>query len=191
MALVVALALAGCGGAPRPSAELPAAGRPRIALLPFDNLTTDGGAGELMSLLFFTEVGAAGHYEPVETGIVVAVLESLGIRSAAALTVDQIQTIGTRLDVSRLLVGSVLESGTVRTAEGGLPAVGVTLKLLDVNDGRVVWTRMGFKTGEDKETVFGWGRERSAKQLAANLAVEMVRALPAPPASSATRGGTP
>jgi TolB-like protein len=192
LALCAAVAITGCGGgSPHPSAELPPANRPRIALLPFDNLTTEGGAGDVMTLMFFTQIGASGPYEPVETGIVAATLESLGIRSVSALTSDQIRTIGDRLAVSRLLVGSVLESGSVHTSEGDLPSIGVTLKLLDVKDGRVVWTKMDFKTGEDKETVFGWGRERSPQKLAARLAVEMVRELPAPVAAPAPKGGTP
>ena len=196
LALLAALALAGCGGgSPHPSAALPPANRPRIALLPFDNLTTVGGAGDMMTLMFFTEIGSSGPYEPVETGVVAAALESLNIRSVAGLSTEQIKAIGERLAVPRLLVGSVLESGNVHTNDGELPSVGVTLKLLDVSDGRVVWTRMGFKTGEDKETVFGWGRERSAPRLAASLAVEMVRAIPAPAPAPAlaptTKGGTP
>ena len=170
---------------------MPPANRPRIALLPFDNLTTTGGAGDMMTLLFFTEIGSHGPYEPVETGVVSSALESLGIRSVAGLSSEQIRAIGERLAVSRLLVGSVLESGTVHTNDGELPSVGVTLKLLDVGDGRVVWTKMGFKTGEDNETVFGWGRERSAPKLAASLAVEMVRELPAPTPPTAPNGGTP
>jgi TolB-like protein len=192
LALLMAIMLAGCGGgSPHPSAALPPANRPRIALLPFDNLTTTGGAGDMMTLLFFTEIGSSGPYEPVETGVVSSALESLGIRSVAGLSSEQIQAIGERLAVSRLLVGSVLESGFVHTNDGELPSVGVTLKLLDVSDGRVVWTKMQFKTGEDKETVFGWGRERSAPKLAASLAVEMVREIPAPTPPPAPKGGTP
>jgi hypothetical protein len=134
--------------------------------------------------VFFTELGGRGDYEPVETGIVAAVLESLGVRTAGALSAEQLQTIGERLGVKRLLVGSVLESGTVRTPEGDLPSVGVTLKLLDAATGRVVWTKMGFKSGADGETVFGWGREKSARRLAAQLANELLRTLPAPDVGS-------
>jgi len=192
-ALALASGFAGCGGsAPRPSAAPPSGERVRIAVLPFDNLTTEGTAGEFMTLVFFTEIGARADYEPVETGIVAATLESLGVRTAGSLSAEQLRTIGERLGVRSLLIGSVLESGTVRTPEGELPSVGVTLKLLDAASGRVLWTKMGFRSGADGETVFGWGREKSARRLAAQLANELLRSLPAPDVGSSlepTLGG--
>jgi TolB-like protein len=153
--------------------------RARIAVLPFDNLTPEAAAGEVLSLVFFTELGARGDWEPVETGVVLAALESLGVRSTGSLGAAQLAAIGERLGVSWLLVGSVLEHGQVRTADGELPSVGVTVKLLDAASGRVLWTRMAFRSGDDGETVFGWGRENSPRKLAARLAGELLRELPA------------
>jgi TolB-like protein len=174
----LALALAGCAGqAPRPAA-LPPEARPRIAVLPFDNLTDDGGAGETMTLVFFTQIGALGRYEPVESGVVNNLLDSLAIRTTSNLAPEQLRMLGDRLDADRLLAGTVLESGTVRTPDGELPSVGVTVKLLDPATGRVLWTRMGFRSGQDKETVFGWGREKSPQRLAASLAAQLLRDLP-------------
>lgn len=179
--LVLGLALAaGCAGsAPKPSA-LPPEARPRLAVLPFDNLTDEGGAGETMTLVFFTQVGALGRYQPVEGGVVTHLLDSLAIRTTSNLTAEQLRMLGDRLDATRLLAGTVLESGTVHTSDGDLPSVGVTVKLLDPATGRVLWTRMGFRSGQDKETVFGWGREKSPQRLAASLAIELLRDLPDP-----------
>lgn len=152
----------------------------RLAVLPFDNLTSEGTSGEVMTVVFFTEVGARGDYEPVEAGIVAAALESLGVRTAGSLSAAQLKAIGESLGAPRLLVGSVLENGFVHTPEGDLPSVGVTLKLLDATSGRVLWTKMGFKTGDDGETVFGWGREKSPRKLAARLATDLLKDLPGP-----------
>ncbi len=190
-ALLVSAALAaGCAGqAPRP-ALAPGAPRLRIAVLPFDNLSDAGDAGETMSLVFFTAVGADRRYEPVESGIVATVLDSMRIRLTSTLSADQLSALGRRLDAQRLLVGSVLESSTVRADDGDLPSVGVTVKLLDPATGRVLWTRMGFKTGGDKETVFGWGRERSRPRLSAHLAEELLRDMPGPEDTTRTTGGS-
>lgn len=177
---VIALALAGCAGhAPRP-AVLPPAARPRLAVLPFDNLTDQGDAGETMTIVFFTEVGALGRYQPIESGIVNHLLDSLAIRTTSNLSAAQLRMLGESLGARRLLVGTVLESGNVRTADGDLPSVGLTLKLLDPATGLVQWTRMGFRSGQDTETVFGWGREKSRQRLAASLAVQLLRDLPDP-----------
>jgi len=152
----------------------------RLAVLPFDNLTSEGTSGDVMTVVFFTEVGAQGAYEPVEAGVVAAALESLGVRTAGSLSASQLKAIGDRVAAPRLLIGSVLENGFVHTAEADLPSVGVTLKLLDAASGRVLWTKMGFKTGDDGETVFGWGREKSPRKLAASLATELLKDLPGP-----------
>jgi len=189
-ALLLAALGAGCGSqAPRP-AVLPDAPRARIAILPFDNLSDAGDAGDTMTLVFFSAVGTNPRYEPVESGIVATVLDSMRIRLTSALSAEQLSALGQRLGAQRLLVGSVLESGTVRTDDGDLPSVGVTVKLLDPATGRVLWTRMGFKTGADKETLFGWGRERSRPRLSERLAEELLRDLPGPEAGSATPGGS-
>jgi hypothetical protein len=190
LACALPVLAAGCAGkAPRP-AVAPAGPLPRIAILPFDNLANEGGAGDTMTLVFFTAVGAQGRYEPVEAGIVATVLDSMRIRLTTTLSAEQMRALGQRLDVQRILVGSVLESGSVRTDDGDVPTVGVAVKLLDPETGRVLWTRMGFRTGADKETVFGWGRERSRPKLSAQLAEELLRDLPAPTDSTRTSGGS-
>jgi hypothetical protein len=83
--------------------------------------------------------------------------------------------VGESLKVSYVMLGSVLESGRVRTADGETPAVGASLRLVETATGRVAWANVRVLTGDDRETVFGWGRERSAERLLTNLADEMLR----------------
>jgi hypothetical protein len=52
--------------------------------------------------------------------------------------------------------------------------VGATVRLIQPATGRVLWAGVDFRTGEDGETVFGWGRVRSAERLVTVLADGML-----------------
>jgi hypothetical protein len=63
----------------------------------------------------------------------------------------------------------------VQTGEGPVPSVGASLRLVQAASGRVWWAGVHFRSGEDKESVFGWGRVRSPERLVSELAAEMLR----------------
>ena len=104
-----------------------------------------------------------------------AAMDSLGIRASGAMTVAEVRAVADTLHVRYLLLGSVLESGTISSESGTLPTVGATLRLVEPESGRVPWAAVHFRSGEDRETVFGWGRVRSLERLIAELAAEMLR----------------
>jgi len=106
------------------------------------------------------------------------------------LTSAQAVGIASRLRARWLVTGSILEYGTVRTPDGEMPSVGITLRMLDGRDARVVWSAMKVAGGQDRETVFGWGREASLDRLAERTAREMFKgfALPAAAGDSVTGG---
>jgi TolB-like protein len=177
-ALAVLLVLgAGCtaGGRARPDADVTAGPRPRVAIVPFENLTLREDASDVLTRVLFVELVRTGTSEVVESGEVEAVLESLRVRPTGSLATEQIRAIGARLRVGYLMVGSVLESDVTRTSEGDVPSVGVALKLLEVASGRVVWANLVVRTGDDREKVFGWGRELDRNRLASALARDILR----------------
>ncbi len=176
--VAIALILApGCAGAP-PKAEdgrgIPR-DRPRVALLPLENLTAKAEAGEAMTRIFFTELARTGAVEMVEPGSVDAAIDGLHIRATGSLSSEQFRSVGDMLGARYAFVGSVLESGKISTPDGEVPVVGVTLRMVETKSARVVWAAMRFRSGDDKETVFGWGRVRSGERLATELASEMFR----------------
>jgi hypothetical protein len=65
----------------------------------------------------------------------------------------------------------------------------VSLKLSEADSGRVIWTRVKFRSGEDHETLFGWGRVNSPQKLTAALAEDMLKSLPRISADYAGDGG--
>ena len=190
-ALVLALG-AGCGGtmpAPRTAAE----GAPAIAVLPLEDLSGQAGVGERLTRVVYTELVNAGRWQVQEPGEVDAALAEARIRSTGIMTRDQSVRVAERLGVRWLLTGTTLEYGRVRTPDGEVPAVGLALRLLDGRSGRVVWADQRFRSGEDRETVFTWGRINDITQLAGRTAAELIEGIRVPAAedTSSVRRGAP
>ncbi len=188
-ATALAVALAGCAAtAPRPGSAMAPAGLPRVALLPLENLSGRAEAGDLVTRVFFGALGATGTSELVEPGDVEAGLSEYRIRTSGMLTSEQAMKLAARLRASYLMTGTILECGTVRTPEGDVPSVGVSMRLLSGADGRVVWTAMKVRTGEDHQTVFEWGRVRSLERLTEQTAAEMFKRFRLPAAGDTLPG---
>lgn len=173
---MLATVLVGCAGSGRPREHAGAVptDHPRVALLPFDNLSGREEQERQFTQTFLATLVRTGACEVVDPGRVESVLESQRIRATGALTPEQAAAIGESLDVRYLMLGSILESGRIRTSDGETPTVGASLRLVEAATGRIVWADVRVMTGDDRETVFGWGRERSVGRLLARLADEML-----------------
>ncbi len=151
------------------------ADHPRVALVPFENLAGREEQSAIFTKIFFAQLVASGALEMVDPVQVESAMDSLGIRSATAMTPLGLRTLADTLHARYVLLGSVLESGAIQGAGGPVPAVGAALRLVEPASGRVAWAAAHFRSGEDRETVFGWGREMSTEKLISVLAVDMLR----------------
>lgn len=196
LALVFATALAGCAHAPVATiAPEAAAARARLALLPLENLSGHAEYGDRFTRLAWATLGRDGRYTLVDPGQVDGAMVDLRIRSTGVLTRDQLLRMAARLRVRWLLLGSLLEAGAVRTPDGDVPTFSLVLRLVDGESGEVVWSDLRTRTGEDHETVFGWGRETSLEKLAEAATRDLVAAFVIPtsvtPDSTKTPEGRP
>ncbi len=160
---------------------------PRAALVPFENLAGREELGNLFTRIFFAQIVASDAFEMVEPGRVEVMMDSLGIRPGGSPTPMEMRALSDSLRASYLILGSVLESGSIQTASGDVPAQGATLRLVEAATGRVLWAAVHFRSGEDRETVFGWGRETSSNRLVSALASDMLRDFRAAGATYARR----
>lgn len=184
--------LAGCAGS-RPRASSAPVSLPSgaaVALLPFEDLSGRENVAEEFTRVFLAELVRTGAVPVVEQGLVDDALERLSIRTARSMTQAEMHRLGDTLHVSHLLFGNVLEAGQLTTDGGDVPTVAATLRLVEIASGRVVWACHHSRTGEDRETVFQWGRERSRDKLIASLADEMLDNLRRAGARNSSRGGT-
>lgn len=182
---VAAWALAGCAGTaptPRPIAE----GAPRVAVLSFEDLSGQAGVGERLTRIVYTEMARSGRWQVAELGETDIALVEARVRSTSVMTTDQTQTVSSKVGARWLLTGSALEYGRVRTIDGEVPTVGLALRLIDGTTGRVVWADQRFRSGEDRELIFAWGRINDIAQLAARTAAELVKDIRLPAAGDTT-----
>jgi TolB-like protein len=150
-------------------------GHPRAALLPFENLSGREDQSEMFTKIFFAKLVAAGALDVVDPVQVDAAMDSLRIRATGSMTAAQLRAMADTLHAPYILLGSVLESGTVRDPDGDIPSVGASLRLVEAATARVAWAGVLFLSGGDRETVFGWGRVRSGEKLVMELADEMLK----------------
>ena len=173
----ISLLVGGCAGSapPRSHGGAVPTDHPRVALLPFENLSGREEQGRFFTQAFLATLVSTDAVEVVDLGQVEATIEALRIRAPGAPTRDQLAALGESLHVRYVLLGSVLEAGTIRTYDGDIPSAGASLRMVDVTNARSVWARAHVAPGDDRETVFGWGRERSAERLLTKLADDMLR----------------
>ena len=186
--LVAAPALARGGAGPGHRPPLVATRGVTVAVLPLEDFSGTAGAGDKLTAIVFSALAAEG-VDVVEPGEVDAAFAALRVRSSGALTREQVRTLAVRLGVRWFVAGSVLEYDMVHTPDGDVPALGLALRLIDGATARVAWAGMSARSGEDRETVFGWGRIRDPQRLALATVRTMIRdiPLPAPSDTVATR----
>lgn len=191
--LLVALLLVGCGSGTKAyvAPGYPLRDRPKVAMLPLEDLTGRGEVASKITHIFFVELVRTGICDLAEMGESENAVRKNRIRSTGSLSNDQIDALAENLGVGFLMTGTVLEAGTIRTDRGEVPALGVTLKLIEVATKKVIWADVANRTGDDNETVFGWGREHSSEQLAIEVAKDMFESLAelAPPPAKGNEGG--
>jgi TolB-like protein len=179
--VVLALAVtAGCAARAPQVRPLAAESRLPLAMLPLENLTGRAENGERFSRLVWATVGRTGRYDLVDAGEVEAALAELRIRSSGSLSREQVARAAERLGVRWILAGSLLECGSIHSPDGDVPSFGLTLRLFDGRTGRVVWADMSARTGQDRETVFGWGREDYLERLADATTSELIERMRIP-----------
>lgn len=139
--LLAALAGAGCAAPPRylnRSADLGAI--KTVAVLPFENITTDKLCAERVQRIFLTELLSREAFKVVEPGLVTRAMRRDQLEPAA-LTPEEIKRLGTALGAEALFMGTVLEYDEGR-AGGSAPSprVKLLLRLVDVDSGTTVWS---------------------------------------------------
>lgn len=149
--VIAVLLLGGCGGKGPESAIFQREGLDlsyvtTIAILPFENLTTDEFVGRRVRDIAFTEMLASKKFEVVDKGVVDAVLREMSINGVEALDAPVLKILGKRLGAVAFL------SGTVNNIEGGggalsYPEVSITLHLIDSETAQVLWRSTAYRNG--------------------------------------------
>ena len=139
----------------------PLASNAKWAVLPFENLTETPQAGRRVEVISTSLLYAFGVKESIQY--------SQKSEEGTAVLASKTDTLTEALSWAKTqkaryaLTGSV-DEWRYKVGIDGEPAVGVTLRVVDVDTGTVVWSGVGAKTG--------WGREAVsavAQKLVRNL----------------------
>jgi len=171
--------LAGCGGSReivvRPAPEVTRMNR--IAVFPLQNLSGAPEAGSRVTQVLVSSLYNSNLVNLVDPGEVQQFILRSRIRVAGELSLEGIRDAARQLGADGMLFGSVNEFTTIPTEEGELPAVSITLRVVDASSGEIVWSVTHSLQGDFKEKVFGIGRIESVGILSEVVVAELVEAL--------------
>ncbi len=111
----------------------------KIAILPFENFTSDEYAGEKIRRLVITELLLRG-IDVIEPGEVTRILRESKVRSLGSIKITEIQDMGKTLGVEAVMMGSVEALGISRGISVTYPEVSIHLILLESSSGSIIWS---------------------------------------------------
>ncbi len=179
--LLLGLLLAGCG--PRPRAHASGTlydGRVRrLALLPVTNLSPDPAAATVVDDALRLALAQRPAFALLPEQRVAEELAMLRIRYADRMSRRQVVELGKALQADVAFVCVIEDYGLQRIDEEDVPLVSIHARLIDLSDGRILWIGAHQRTGNDRESILGWGRVHSLPRLAQLTVTELLNTLPA------------
>lgn len=120
-----------------------------VAVLPFQNLTTDEQAAERVRDSFMGMLLATEAFYVLPPGEVNRGISRAGVRSPQTPTVEEIKSISNILEVEAVITGVLREYGTVRSGSTEANLVSLSLQMMETETGTVIWSASSTKGGID------------------------------------------
>ncbi len=114
-----------------------AAGIDKVGILPFKAATELIGSS--VSDMFVTELMKMGRYELVERSQMSGVLGETEV-ALSGLTAGQAAQVGQMAGANGVVIGTVSEYEMVAIGGRTYPVVGVSVRLIDTNSGKILWS---------------------------------------------------
>src|SRR4030067_1891110 len=111
----------------------------RMAVLPFESLTTDEYAGEKIRKSVITELLSRG-VDIIEPGEVTRVFIDQKIKSLSSIRTIDLQNMAKTLGVEALMMGSVEAYDISRGISVTYPEVSINLRLIEASSGNIIWS---------------------------------------------------
>lgn len=153
-------------------------GRPRIAVLPLENLAAAEDGARVLVRLLAEAVASSPVLELVSAGKVDDALLRGRVRQPFLMDDDQRSKLATTLDAQYFVVGSLLNYQVYQDQYSGpIPMIGCALQLQRASDGKTVWSESLHAVGNDGEWLFGMGVEHDITRLGRDLAKRAATAI--------------
>ena len=151
----------------------------RIAVLPFANNSSDKYAPERARDVTITQVLQLGLFDTVEKVLVDNVMYEEGVESDGPIDPLTLKRMGQRLNTQAVILGTVDLAEFARTGASNYPVMALTLRLIEVNSGLILWQASGNFSGDSwSRRLFGLKPDDSY-QITSKLVRRMLRTAPA------------
>ncbi len=169
--LLTALGLTGCGMGPTVflNRDYNYQFLERVAVVPFDNLSDNQGAGPRATRIFLARLLASESFDVVEPGEVTRALDKFTAGGRfSELTQEQILNIGKELKVQGIFVGSVTELSELRSGSSTTNIVTMVARLIETEKGSTIWSAT-YSSGKRGfwASVFGGGGKTQTEAIRA------------------------
>ena len=142
---------------------------PRLAIMPFTNVTDRKYAAEIIVLHFVREFFKGKHFTVVEPGLIKEKLLDYRIILYEGISLADADLIAGELKADLVLTGQVLDYQDY-AGVFSKPKVDFSILLIDRKTGEVAWSSRSHNEGDDAVYFFDWGRVNTAHVLAAEMA---------------------
>jgi TolB-like protein len=166
----------GCGPKHFVKKNTDTSGLKKIAVMPFENFTSDEHAGEKIRQIVLTEL-LSRNVEVIEPGEITKLLKELKVRAISTISVKELQEIGTKTGASAVMMGAVETYGTGKGVSVSYPEVTITLRLIEVSSGNIVWSVRHTSGGPDFWTRHFGSEGTSLSEAAGKVVKEAIRTL--------------
>ncbi|MFH1216188.1 MAG: hypothetical protein V1706_06780 [Pseudomonadota bacterium] len=151
----------------------------RVAVLPLQNNTDEKYASELARDVINTKILEMNLFDAVDKGIVDSVLYEEAVDAGSPVSQMMLSRLGQRLSVQALMIGSVDIAGDNRIGSVSVPQMSLTLRLIEVKSGLVLWQGSGHYAGDSIiGRLFGIIPD-DRYMVAAKLVDKLLRTIPA------------
>lgn len=118
-----------------------------VAVMPFANITREPLAAERVRDVFATMLLSTGGVYVIPPGEVARGLSRVGIADAAAPSPEEITKFAALLKVDAVITGAVREYGEVRSGTSSANVISISLRMIEGQTGRVVWSASSTQGG--------------------------------------------
>lgn len=134
----------------------------RAGVLPFVNLSSDPMAAERVRDVFANALLATEAFYVLPSGEVARGISRAGLRDPANPSPEEIVRFAGIVKADAVITGVVREYGTVRSGSVSANTISISLKMIETETGKVVWSSSATKGGISTWTrLFGGGKSMS------------------------------
>lgn len=118
-----------------------------VAVLPFQNLSSEEKGAERVRDVFMGMLLASEAFYVLPPGEVNRGISKAGLRKPQEPTAEEIKSISKILEVDAVITGVLREYATVRSGSAEANLVSLSVQMLDIEKGTIIWSASSTKGG--------------------------------------------